>query len=123
MCRNDSIQVRGSQLAIRGSLRPGRNRPESGKSQRISGPNVSEGWQALGVGPQRKSEKRLTEALLIQHAVYRNQRLDSAQHGNRLLAETTLVRPQHVGEAARHLHDGHPVSREIPGRPRCGHQR
>ena len=66
--------------------------------QRISGPNISEGWRALGVGdPSATSEKRFTEAFLIQHAVYRHQRSDSAQHGHRFLATAPLVRHEHVG--------------------------
>jgi len=41
---------------------------------------------------------------------------------DRLMAAAALVRCEHVGPAARHLHDGRAFPREVPGRARDSHQ-
>ena len=55
--------------------------------------------------------------------VHRHRRSDAAQHRHRFLAAPALVRREHVGQAAGHLHDGRPLPREVPGRPGRGDQR
>ena len=64
-----------------------------------------------------------TRCMLSGHAIHRHPRSDSAEHRHRFMAASALVRHQHVGQAARHLHARHPLPREVRGCARRRDQR
>ena len=60
--------------------------------------------------PIVKSKRRI-------RGLYCHEEHYAAGDRHRLMAQAAMVRRQHVGQAARHVHARHPVSREVSGRP------
>ena len=100
--------------------RTGLPTPQSGEpiEQRTSAATHCQ--DALG---SRNSSRAVSSRMLCGHALHRHPRSDAAAHRHRFVAASALVRHQHVGQAARHLHAGRPLPREVPGCARGRDQR